>query len=282
MTLRIPLVAALCTLLTAPAWALDLHPTRSSPLDLELTGRLAGVPAGDARYVAWSDLRSLPTTVLEMDGEFVSGKESVTALFLSDLLKALPLDPDADCLLASCADGYASVYTSAFIEKYRPFLVLEIDGKGPQDWPPKGLDFNPGPYVITVSTTLAPAFASYRDGEHKRPWSVTTIEVASYAERYKPIYTGAWARLSPSAQDGREIWINSCASCHSGPAGLFGGKKANRPFQVIQAYAAYDRPFLDKYIRNPKALMPCAQMEPHPHYKKADLDGLAAFLSPKD
>ena len=281
MTLRTTLVAALWTLLAAQAWALDLHPTRSSPFDLELTGRLAGVPAGDARYVAWSDLRALPTTVLEMDGEFVSGKQSVTVLFLSDLLKALPLEPGTDCLLASCADGYASVYTSSFIGKYRPFLVLEIDGKGPTDWPPKGLDFNPGPYVITVSPTLAPGFRSYRDGEHKRPWGVTKIEAASYAERYKPIYSGAWASLSPSAQDGREIWINSCASCHQGPDGLFGGTKAGRPFQVIQAYAGYDRHFFDKYVRNPKSIMPCAQMEPHPHYTKAELDNLAAFLSPK-
>ncbi|HEY1765951.1 MAG TPA: cytochrome c [Opitutaceae bacterium] len=281
MTLRTTFVAALCAFLGAPVWALDLHPTRSSATDLEVTGRLAGVTPGDARFVAWSDLRALPTRVLEMDGEFVSGKQLVTALFLADLMKALPVKPGTDCFLATCADGYASVFTSAFMARYRPFLVLEINGKGPKDWPPKGLAFNPGPYVITVSTTLAPEFATYRDSEHKRPWSVTTLEAASYAERFKAIYSGRWARLSASAQDGREIWVNSCASCHQGPAEVFGGTKAGRPFQAIQAYAGYDRMFFDKYVRDPKSIMACAQMEPHPHYGDAELDGLAAFLTPE-
>jgi cytochrome c2 len=279
MTLRPVLLAGLCVLASAPAWALDLHPAPTSPVDLALTGRLTGVPAGATVYARWSDLRALPTTVLEMDGEFIKGKQSVTVLFLSDLMKALPEEADADCLLARCADGYASVFTSAFISRYRPFLVLEIDGRGPKEWPPKGLDFNPGPYAVTVSPALAPDFAAYRDGEHKRPWGVTTLEVASYAARFKAIYAGRWASLSPSARDGREIWINSCASCHQGPDGVFGGTKAGRAFQVVQAYAGYDRAFFDNYVRNPKALVPCAQMEPHPHYSDEELNGLAAFLT---
>jgi cytochrome c2 len=262
-----------------PTSALDLHSDRSSPYDLAIRGRVAGVPAGETRYARWFDVRALPTTVLKLDGEFVKGPQALTVVFLSDLWKALPVAPGADAILATCADGYASVYTPTFISQYRPFLVLEINGKGPKEWPPAGLTFNPGPYAITVSADLVPAVAGYRDIAHKKPWGVTTLEIASYAERYGPVYSGKWSSLSPSARDGREIWVNSCASCHEGPSGVFGGTKAGRPFPVIAAYAGYDRAFFVKYVRDPKSLVPCAKMEPHPRYTDAELSGLIEFIS---
>jgi cytochrome c2 len=273
-------VAALLLLAAAgPASALELHRQRSSPFDLALTGMLAGVPDGEARYARWSDLREMPTTKLQMAGEFVEGPQVLTVVFLDDLWKALPVGPGADSLLATCGDGYAAVFTSDFISRYRPFLVLEINGKGPKDWPPPGLAFNPGPFVITVSADLAPAAARFRDLEHKKPWGVTTLEVASYAGRYKAIYSGRWSALSPQAQDGRDIWVNSCASCHQGPGGIFGGTKAGRPFEVIAAYAGYDRPYFTKYVRDPRSLVPCAKMEPHPKYTDNELSNLIEFIT---
>jgi hypothetical protein len=263
----------------APARALELHSQRSSKYDLALTGKISGIPAGETRYARWSELRSLPTAKLTLDGEFVGGPQVLTVVFLDDLWKALPVAAGADTLLASCGDGYAAVFTSGFIATYRPFLVLEIDGKGPGDWPPKGLDYNPGPYVITVSANLVPAAANYRDLEHKKPWGVTTLEVASYRERYRAIYSGSWDALPPPAADGREIWVNSCASCHQGPGGIFGGTKAGRPFEVIAAYAGYDRAFFMRYVRDPKSLVPCAKMEPHPKYVDSDLSNLIAFIT---
>jgi hypothetical protein len=271
---------ALCLLaIVGPARALELQGARGSPFDLALTGKVAGIPVGATRYARWSDLRALPTAQLTLKGEFIDGPQVVTVVFLSDLLKALPVSPDADAVLATCADGYASVFTSAFISSYRPFLVLEINGRGPVDWPPKGLDFNPGPFVVTVSPDLVPAAARYRDVEHKKPWGVTTLEFATYSERYRPVYSGRWESLTAPARDGREIWINSCASCHQGPAGIFGGTKAERPFEVIAAYAGFDRPFFMKYVRDPKSLVPCAKMEPHPHYTDEELSGLIAFIT---
>jgi hypothetical protein len=279
MRLR-PALAALCALLaTLQIRAIDLYPQRSSPFDLALTGKLAGIPAGETRYARWSDLRALPTQKVTEDGEFVAGPQVLTVVFLDELLKDLPVAPGADALLATCSDGYASVYTSGFIAKYRPFLVLEINGHGPRDWPPPGLTYNPGPYVVTVSPTLAPAALSYRDITHKKPWGVTMIEVADYAERYHPILSGRLGSLSPAAADGREVWINSCASCHVGPVEMFSGTKAGRPFPIVAAYARYDRPFFEKYIRDPKSLVPSALMEAHPHYTDQDLAHLEAFIA---
>jgi cytochrome c2 len=261
------------------ARALELHAERSSPFDLALTGRLAGVPAGASRYVRWADLRKLPTLQVTLDGEFVRGPQTLTVVPLAELWRALPIGAGSDCLLAVCQDGYASVYTTRFILEDRPFLVLAINGQGPDHWPPPGLKFNPGPYVITVSAELAPGVLKYRDLEHKKPWGVISLEVASYADRFHGVFSGRWGALTPQAQAGREIWINSCASCHPGPAGIFGGTKSGRPFAVIAAFAGSDRSFFMRYVRDPKSLVPSATMEPHPRYTDAELDQLIAFIT---
>ncbi|HZZ18769.1 MAG TPA: cytochrome c [Opitutaceae bacterium] len=272
--------ASLCILAAAgTSRAIDLHGERASPFDLEIKGTLSGVPQGASRYVRWEDIRALPSSKVTLDGEFLKGPEVLTVVFLSDLLGALPATSQTNLVLATCDDGYVGIYTADFISRYRPFLVLEIDGKGPQDWPPKGLDFNPAPYVITVSAELVPDVVKFMDIEHKKPWAVTTIEVANYGAKFMGFYSGKWAALSPSAKAGREIWVNSCASCHGGPEGTFGGAKAQRPFQVLAAYAAFDRPFFVKYVRDPKSLVASAKMEAHPHYTDANFADLIAFIT---
>jgi cytochrome c2 len=272
--------AALALSATAgSAGTLDLSGTRVSPYDLEVSGHVAGLRDGATRYVPWSRLRALPTRTIKVDGEFVKGPQVLTVVFLSDLWKALPVDPGTDSILATCNDGYAGIYTLDFIGSYRPFLVLEINGKGPEDWPPPGLAFNPGPYVITVSAEVAPSAATFLDIEHKKPWAVTKIEIARFSDRFRGSYSGKWASLGPAAQAGRTIWINSCASCHPGPGTTFGGTKSGRPFPVVAAYAAYDRAYFVQYVRNPKSLVPSAKMEAHPHYTDAQMAELIEFIS---
>ena len=257
---------------------LPLATARTSPYDLAISGDLAGVPAGEARYAAWKDLRQLPTSHLHLTDEFVKGDQEVTVVFLTDLWAALPRGAGVDTLLATCGDGYASVYREAFIRQDRPFLVLEINGQGPERWPPPGLKFNPGPYVITVSKSVAPAVTGLLDPGHKRPWGVTTLELARYNERYADSYRGKWAQLSSRAQLGREIWVNSCASCHAGPGATFGGTKSGQPFAVVQAIAGYNPELFRQYVRAPKSVNPQAKMEAHPHYTDDQLAALAAFV----
>ncbi len=274
------LVAAVILLLTAlPGRALELHKERGSKFDLELTGRLVGVPAGQSRYVTWADLRALPVTKLKVDGEFVPGEQEVTVVFLEDLWKQLPRDNGADVLLATCSDGYASVFRADFITSHRPFVVLEINGQGPENWPPPGLKFNPGPYVMSVSPVAAPAVAQMLDAPHKKPWGVTVVEVANYAEKFAGAYTGPWSSLSPRAVQGREIWVNSCTCCHEGPGKMFAGTKCAQPFPVVQAIAGYNADFFKKYVHNPQAMMDGALMEAHPHYTDPEIAQLIAFIT---
>ncbi|HEY1792009.1 MAG TPA: cytochrome c [Opitutaceae bacterium] len=265
------ILAALLLLSPALVRGIDLQPTRGGPADLAIRDA-----AGAVAYARWSDLRRLPTTRIQLQGEFAPGTQTATALFLADLLKAIPHPAGADTVLATCRDGYASVFPPSFIKRYRPFLVLEIDGKGPAAW--GTLPHDPGPYAITVSDSVVPGVSSVRDVEHKRPWEVTTVELAPYASAFRAAYTGRWAVLSPKERDGRDIWINSCASCHKGPGGIFSGTKAGRPWQVILAFAAHDRPYFAGYVRSPTSLVPCAKMEPHPGYSDNELSNLIAFI----
>ena len=261
--------------------ALELHATRTSPTDLSLTGLLTGVPAGESRYVRWADLAQLPSPKLKLTGEFGPGEQEVTVVFLTELWKSLPLGAGADTLLATCTDGYASVYRATFIASHRPFLILAINGQGPEKWPPPGLKFNPGPYVISVSADVAPAVAQLLDAGHKKPWGVSDLRVARYADAFAGLSTGSRAALSAPAIAGREIWVHSCASCHAGPPATFGGTKSDRPFDVLAAHARYNPTYFKRYIRDPKGFAPSAKMEPHPHYSDAQLDALIAFLAPE-
>jgi len=259
--------------------ALELHAGRSAATDLEVTGRLIGVPVGETKFVRWAELRALPTTKLRLEGEFVKGEQDVTAVFLDDIWKNLPRGKGADVVLATCRDGYAAVFREAQMPVHRPFLVLEINGVGPEKWPPPGLKFNPAPYVISVSATVAPDVAKLTDPGHKKPWGVTRIEIASYAERFGEVLQGRWEKLSAAGVEGREIWINSCASCHQGPGAIFGGTKSGRPFPMIEALAGYSPEVFRAYVRKPKSVWADAKMEPHPHYTDAQLEGLIVFIT---
>lgn len=269
------LIVASAVLNAVPS--LPLARERTSPTDLAVSGRLIGVPAGETRFVRWADLARLPTRKLKLVGEFVPGEQEVTYVLVSDVWAALPRAPGADTLLATCTDGYAGVFRESFVRDYRPMLILEINGRGPDRWPPPGLTFNPGPYVITIAADLAPAVASLLDAGHKRPWGVNAIEVAAYGERFAGALQGRWSALSPRAEAGRELWVHSCSSCHPGPGGAFGGTKGGRPFEAI-ATRALDPTWFSRYVRDPKGLDPAAKMEPHPHYTDAQLAALIAFV----
>jgi cytochrome c2 len=258
---------------------LPLHLDRASNLDLAVTGRLAGTEPGVTRYVRWADVARLPQAKLQLSGEFGPGEQEVTVVFLSDLWAALPVLEGADTLLATCTDGYAGVYPTTFIRDYRPFLILEINGQGPGNWPPPGLRFNPGPYVISVAASIVPAVADLVDAGHKRPWGVTTLDFAPAERAFGALYRGPWSAAAELVSQGREIWIHSCTSCHRGPEDTFGGTKGDRPFAALAALARYAPDYFRRYVTNPKGMVPTAKMEAHPHYTTAQLDALVAFVS---
>jgi len=268
-------------LLAATAQASSL-PVRDGPgakFDLPISGMLAGFPPGAQGHLDRSDLMALPTSVIDVTGKFGTETKVARVLFLCDLVAALPAKPGADVLLASCTDGYLSVYPFEFIRRYRPYLVLQLGDRGPERWPPPGLAFNPAPFAIDASAALAAGVEEYRDIGHKRPWGVVSVRLSSMQESFGAFFRGRWASPSPEAAAGREIWINSCASCHPGPPGAIGGTKSGRPMEIVQAIAGANRSFFMQYVRQPTSLDPAAKMEPHPWYSDAEFDQLIAFLT---
>ncbi len=277
-----PLAGALLGLLTgtpaAARAAVPVLPGPGVPFDLPVAGMIAHIPKGAPMHVSRDSLLELPATTVDVTGAFGTKARMARVVFLADLVDALPLAPAADLLIAECSDGYISVYPFSFIRRYRPFLVLEIDGKGPQAWPPPGLTDDPGPYAIAVSDGVVPGASAVRDVAHKEPWGVVLLRFTSIAESFGGFFRGRWASPGPAERSGREIWIHSCASCHPGPDGVAGGTKSGRPFAVVEAFAGSDTKFFKQYVRNPASLMPGAKMEPHPGYTEAELDELISFL----
>jgi len=261
-----------------PCSALELHKKRVSPYDLAVKGRIDGLAAGETRYVSWHELRELPSRRLRVDGEFLPGEQEVTVVLLDDFLAGLPRPGGADGVISTCTDGYAAIYTAEYRVRYKPFLILEINGEGPDKWPPKGMTFNPGPYVISIADELAPGVSKLLDASHKRPWGVDCVEVVDYEERLAPFYQGALANASGSVAEGRDIWINSCFSCHDLPESGLGGTKAARPMQIIMMQAVYNPDYFDRYVRAPSTINPSAKMAAHPHYSNEQLNALKAFL----
>ena len=259
--------------------ALEFRSEPSSSLDLAIKGGLAGVPKGATRYLRWSDLATLPKSKIRITGEFVPGEQEVTVVFLSDLMKALPLAPGVDTAVATCTDGFVTLFKTSFIEHYHPFIVLEIAGKPSSAWPPPGITYNPGPYAITVSARLAPDAGSFLDIEHKKPWGVNALEFVTYSDAFKDYYSEAYAAVSDRAKAGREIWMNSCLCCHSGPVSSFAGTKSGRPYAVVAAYALSAPAYFKRYVRNPQGEVTCAQMDAHPHYTDEELNALIAFIA---
>jgi hypothetical protein len=255
-----------------------LLPGPGAPFDLPVAGMIAHIPKGAPMHVRRANLLELPAATVDVTGVFGTKARVARVVFLADLIDALPLAPAADLLIAECSDGYISVYPFSFIRRYRPFLVLEIEGRGPQAWPPPGLADNPGPYAIAVSDGIVPGASAVRDVAHKEPWGVVLLRFTSIAESFGGFFRGRWASPGPAERSGREIWIHSCASCHPGPVGVTGGTKSGRPFAVVEAFAASDTKFFKQYVRNPASLMPGAKMEPHPGYTDAELDELISFL----
>lgn len=252
---------------------------RASPFDLEISAGLENQVAGQSMFVSWDDIVALPTSELEIEGEFVPGKQTITIVMLQELWEALPVDSDHDTLIAYCTDGYFSIYQPDFLATQQPFVVVRINGDGPDKWPPEGLTFNPGPYVISVSNELVPGTQDILDVGHKRPWGVNNIQFTSLEEIVAPAHSGPWETLSSRGADGRELWINSCSSCHEGPQGLTGGNKSQRPFQILAVHAQHNEEFFRNYVRDPKSQIPSATMEAHPHYTDEQLDALVAFIT---
>ena len=107
---------------------LALRPTRSSPLDLEVSGEIAALPSGSTRYLTREALLALPqqTYTVSDDANF-HGVTQVSGVSLEELTKDLGAAPQSDMVVAICDDQYRANYPRAYIRDHHPLLVLNIN-----------------------------------------------------------------------------------------------------------------------------------------------------------
>ena len=234
------------------------------------------VNIGDASE-SWSfnQIAALPSESFTFDdGSYFDGR-SVKVVRMATFWKSVDPEGTADVMTAYCKDKYFSVYTREFVDTYNPFIIYEVDGDKPSAWK-DGLE-NASPFFI--SCAFEEGTPPYQDKGHKQPWGVESVSFGKYDEMFAAFYTGDFEELSHPATEGRSIWINSCASCHEGPANGIGGHKATRPWEVLAIHAQHNEAYFVNYTRDPKRINPMALMEPHPQYSDEQMAALVAFLT---
>ena len=120
---------------TAASTALPtrLRSARLSPLDLEIGGELAGLPAGTTRYISHDVLLALPqTTYTVADDPNFAGPTQISGVPLEELFRDLGANPDSDLIVAACGDQYRANYPQSYIAAHHPLLVLSVNLFG--DW----------------------------------------------------------------------------------------------------------------------------------------------------
>ena len=253
-----------------------LHTERSSPGDLEISGELTTAPTRSIRYIRYQDLLNLPQeTYTVSDDSNLPANTEISGVALETLAHLIgqPLDTFIDAI---CDDQYQANYPHDYIAAHHPLLVLRINGKPHDQWPPVKDGGSLGPYLIS-HPIFKPAFRilSHED-EPQIPYGVVGIEFHREAVVFGAIRPpGTWPANSPVEQ-GYLIARQDCFRCHN--MGAVGGSKAGRSWQSLARRAAQDGPRFRQTIRDPQSVNPKATMPAHPAYDDATLNALTAYF----
>jgi len=256
-----------------------LRETRSSELDLEVGGELAGLPAGAVRYLTWEDLKAMPQVSYRVtDDANFDGAVQISGVELEVLAHTLGVGGEKALIVAVCGDLYRAHYTRAYVEAHRPVLVLEVNGKEPEGWPKRkgstGLGL--GPYLIS-HPQFAPSFKILGNEEEAQiPWGVVRLEFRNEETVFAGI-TPRGANASDSVvQAGYRIARQNCLRCH-GPAS-FGRLKGQLNWAGIAFFVDASPKDFAAYVRNPKTVVKTAEMPGNPGYDDATVEALIAYF----
>jgi mono/diheme cytochrome c family protein len=258
-------------------FTIRLQASRSSPLDLEVSGDLAGLPAGTTHYLTRTDLLRLPivTQVVTDDTNFSSPTE-ISGVPLEELLRHLAASPASDMVIAICDDRYRAHYLQAYITTHHPLLVIRINGQTPEGWPKAAEGSDMGPYMISHGK-FSPSFQifSHQD-EPQVPWGIVRLEFRNEKVVLAAIAPRGPHATEPLVQAGYRIAQQNCFRCHN--MHDEGGQKSGHPWQVLSAWAAAAPEHFAAYVRNPQAKNPRATMPANPGYDDATIRALTAYF----
>ena len=282
-------VAAACHIIRAEAqaqsesevWspaALELHSARLSPTDLEVSGELAGLPAGATRYVTRDDLLALPqVTYTVSDDTNFAGPTRVSGVPIEDLMHHLGAVPACNLVIAISDDEYRGHYPRAYLAQHHPLLVLDVNGKapsgGPKDSHGHGSDM--GPYMIS-HPNFTSSFEILGNAEEPQiPWGACG---SSLVTRKPSLAQSRRADRMPTIRGGRgyRIALQNCFRCHN--SGADGGQKSKVTWAVLSALATSSPGFFASYVRDPHARNPKAQMPANPSYDESTTAALTSYF----
>jgi mono/diheme cytochrome c family protein len=264
-----------------PVKKLTIALTRHAGDDLEVTGMVAGLPAGTVGYVSYAELVALPqiTTTIQNDSNFAdqpSRGVRITGIRLEQLAKALGALPGSDLIVALCTDRYRSHYPADYIAAHHPIFALKINGERPTQWAAKRHEYDPGPYFITHANFIPrDKFLTYLE-QPQIPDNIMRLNFSTVAATYGPITPrGDFPPNSPVAQ-GFLIAKQNCLRCHF--LNDVGGTKSGRDWPSLATWAREQPQFFERYVYDPQSVEPHAHMEGSPTYDDATLNALTAYF----
>ena len=207
--------------------ASKLRGDRQSPSDLEVGGELAGVPAGETRFITREDLLTLSQVSYTVsDDPNFSGPTKISGVPLEELARSLGSVPHSDMVVAICDDKYRANYPRAYVGAHHPLLVLTINGQPPSGWPrsPEGQGDDMGPYMIS-HPHFTPSFKIFsHTDEPQIPWGVVRIELRDENAVFGAILPRGPQAAAPTVTAGYRIAQQNCFRCHN--KGREGGQKS--------------------------------------------------------
>jgi mono/diheme cytochrome c family protein len=256
-----------------------LHEKRSSGLDLEVGGDLAGLPAGSVRYVAREDLKTLPqVTYTVTDDANFGGAVEVRGVELEVLAQEFAGSGEKALMVAVSGDLYRAHYPQGYVQAHRPVLVMDIDGEGPASWPKskEGSGSAMGPYLIS-HPHFTPSFKVLGNEEEPQiPWGVVRLEFRNEEAIFGEIAPRAANAGEAEVQAGYRIARQNCLRCH-GPAS-YGRLKGQIAWSGIAFFADSSPRGFAAYVRNPRSVALSAQMPGNPAYDDATVEALIAYF----
>jgi cytochrome c2 len=278
MRLPLALAAALLALPLRAELTSTAAPARDD--DLKISGLIAGIPAGSARYLSRATLLASPAVVHldEKPADSIPAAD-LTVIPIDRLVQGLPLAPGADAVLFICSDRWVSTVPIAFLNRVHPYLLLKYAGRTPAEgWPRFGPFEGLAPYYCHWSPVLGPDVGErMEDGEFDAT-QIVEIRAVNLAAHFAPFYPAKLAGLSAPGQEGRKLFIRECNNCHQGP-GETGGNTSQRPFSILQVHAALNTAYFRTFVRNPRPFYPNTVMPTHEYFTEAMMNDLVAFLS---